>query len=263
MYGVDDPDKSQEVVAASYSPKCEALSRKCEVSSPECEVSSPECVASSPECAAPWQAEVLAASPSPKQHSKATIWHDAVNMTLKRMTPTGEVQEAHLVVGPEGFGVASFPGSPTQRTSDVPNLILQSNNKNPAAADLKETCAPKKKPATKKKPAARPQGLLRLPRGSSNKKLPQAAGVVRRSVDDDRQRKGKSESLGQLRVTYATDQSYIQSQQLPGSKWSLVVSCKAKQSAYHAAIVEEIFKRAHESSLSKEDLVSLRDELVS
>jgi len=207
-------------------------------------------VASSPECAAPSQVEAVAASPSPKQHSKATIWHDAVNLSLKRMTPTGEVQEARLVIGPDGFGVAAFPGSPTQRISEVPNLILQSNKKQPAVANRKDTCAPQKKPAAsiaQPAPQKKPAG---------NKKLPQAAGVV------DRQRHGKSESLGQLKVTYGIDQSYIQSRQLPGSKWSLVVSCKSKQSADHAAIVEEIFKRAHESSLSKEDLVSLKYELV-
>ena len=64
-----------------------------------------------------------------------------------------------------------------------------------------------------------------------------------------------------MRAVYASKQSYIQSS--GSGKWTLVVAGSCKHSATHWAIMEEVLKTADHTDLGKQDLVALRDNLVS
>ena len=69
----------------------------------------------------------------------------------------------------------------------------------------------------------------------------------------------KNLTLGALKLTKATDQSYIQNKVDTKGKWTLLVAVSSRQTRFHHEMAEALFEQA-ENNMNKPNLVALRNQ---
>ena len=69
-----------------------------------------------------------------------------------------------------------------------------------------------------------------------------------------------SKSLGELKVTYGSKQSYIQ--QKIDDVWRLLIAVSEKQSADHARMIDALLQEAQKPKASKDAMVKKRASLI-
>ena len=69
-------------------------------------------------------------------------------------------------------------------------------------------------------------------------------------------------TLGPMRITYGTQQSYIRVLDLSTNKWPLFVVVSAKMTADHQKICKRLFKASMDQRLNKAQALELRQSLI-
>ena len=151
------------------------------------------------------------------------------------------------------------------------------SKKRPAAA----SGGSKKKPSAKsledaggecqrlEKEPSRSEGLEAKP-ASPKKRLAAASGGECQRLEAKPAKSAKRQAEGlatkpwwsKVKKVLATDQSYLQGWCEKERKWKLLVACSKKQSSEHSNVIVAVEGRAMEANMSKEKLVSLRNEIV-
>ena len=199
---------------------------------------------------------------------------DSANLCLCRYFPNGLVENAAMSLGPNGFALATFAGCEPKAT-ELPNLMLQA--KTGTAAVLKRPAAVLKRPARKaERERSKSPELIDMAEHAEDLTEEDEQGEEESNLEEDAEVEVEAEPAqpvepestegcfkgGNLVVTCATLQSYIQ-EKLPMGKKRLVVAVAKNQSDNHQAIIRVIFETLKEKPLFDKALaIRLRREAL-